>query len=166
MPIRRHARECAVQLLFQLDLNPSDNLDTVFKVFWTLNDKGTEDPQIREFAERLTLGVQQCQTKIDATIKKCADNWDIKRMGVIERNVMRMAVYEMLHCPDIPPAVSINEAVDIAKFFGSAGSGKFVNGVLDRIRKDMHKAAKTNSPAPESAERRTASPGRKHDQHH
>jgi len=164
MPIRRHARECAVQLLFQLDLNPSDNLDAVFKVFWTLNDKGT-DKQIREFAERLTLGVQQCQTGIDATIKKCADNWDIKRMGVIERNVKRMTVYEMLHCPDIPPAVSINEAVDIAKYFGSAGAGKFVNGVLDRIRKELNKPSRTNSPTSGSAGQRVGSPGKKHNLH-
>jgi N utilization substance protein B len=163
MPIRRHARECAVQLLFQLDLNPSDKLDAVFKMFWTLNDKGT-DPQVRKFTEQLTRGVQEHRAEIDATIKKCADNWDIKRMGVIERNVMRMTIYEMLHCPDIPPAVSINEAVDIAKFFGSAGSGKFVNGVLDRIRKDLNKLSRNNASSVVKAEQRTVHPAGKHDQ--
>lgn len=136
MPTRRHARECVVQLLFQLDLNPSDNLDAVFKSFWAIYT-GRKDPALRKFTEELTRGTRENIAAIDATIRKSAENWDIKRMGVIDRNVMRLAIYEMLYRPDIPPAVSINEAVDIAKYFSSTESGKFVNGILDRIRKDM-----------------------------
>ena len=138
MSTRRHARECVVQLLFQLDLNPRDNLDAVFGAFWGVHT-GRKDPTTRKFTEDLTRGVREHLAEIDATIKRCAEHWDIKRMGVIERNVMRLSIYEMLHRPDIPPAVSINEAVDIAKYFSIAESGKFVNGILDRIRKDIAK---------------------------
>jgi N utilization substance protein B len=141
MPTRRHARECVVQLLFQLDLNPSENLDAVFKAFWAIYT-GRKDPALRKFTEELTRGTRENLAAIDARIKKSAQNWDIRRMGVIDRNVMRLAIYEMLFRPDIPPAVSINEAVDIAKFFSSTESGKFVNGVLDRIRKDIRRPTK------------------------
>jgi transcription antitermination protein NusB len=131
-----------VQLLFQLDLNPSEHLDAVFKAFWAIYT-GRKDPTLRKFTEELTRGTRENIAAIDARLKKSAENWDIRRMGVIDRNVMRLAVYEMLYRPDIPPAVSINEAVDIAKFFSSTESGKFVNGVLDRIRKDIHKSKKS-----------------------
>jgi len=141
MAIRREARECAVQLLFQLDMNPSKDLDATFKAFWSLNSR-INDPRIRTFTETLVRGVRENIASIDSTIKKSAEHWDIKRMGVIDRNVMRMAIYEMLFCSDIPPAVSINEAVDIAKYFSCRESGRFVNGILDRIRKDFNKAPK------------------------
>jgi transcription antitermination protein NusB len=98
---------------------------------------------LRKFTEELTRGTRENLAAIDIRLKKSAENWDIRRMGVIDRNVMRLAIYEMLYRPDIPPAVSINEAVDIAKFFSSTESGKFVNGVLDRIRKDLKKSVRT-----------------------
>jgi len=134
MATRREAREWAVQLLFQLDLNPTDNLDRVFETFWS--DK-QPDTRSRAFAETIVRGVREKLAEIDAALKKVAQHWDIKRMGVLDRNVIRMGMYEMLHLKEIPAAVTINEAVDIAKYFASDESGKFVNGILDKVRKDL-----------------------------
>jgi len=133
MSTRREAREWGIQLLFQLDMNPAE-MDSVLSTFWS--DKKAE-PKIREFTEQLVRGVRCNLVEIDGTIKKYAQNWRIDRMAALDRNVMRMAIYEMSFCKDIPPIVVINEAVDIAKYFSSNESGKFVNGILDRIRKDM-----------------------------
>lgn len=138
MSTRREAREWTVQLLFQLDLNP-DDLDTVFERFWT---ERKADAMAREFTEGLVRGVRDNLGKIDGMLGKYAEHWDIHRMGVVDRNVIRMAIYEMLFCNDIPPVVSMNEAVDIAKYFSSAESGKFVNGILDRICKDLDRPAR------------------------
>jgi len=138
MATRRDAREWTVQLLFQLDLNP-DDLDTVFERFWT---ERKTDAKAREFTEGLVRGVRDNLGKIDGMLGKYAEHWDIHRMGVIDRNVIRMAIYEMLFCNDIPPVVSINEAVDIAKYFSRTESGKFVNGILDRISKDLDRPAR------------------------
>lgn len=138
MATRRDAREWAVQLLFQLEMNP-DDLDVAFRFFW---NERKADGRARKFAEGLVRGVLKNLDKLDGTIKKHAEHWDIHRMGVVERNVMRMALYEMFFCNDIPPVVSINEAVDIAKYFSSNVSGKFVNGILDRARNDLNRPAR------------------------
>ena len=138
MATRRQAREWSFQLLFQLDLNP-DEFEKVFKQFWR---ERKADPPTRLFAEALVVGVREHLSEIDAKIKEYAHNWDIKRIGVVERNVIRMALYEMLYCNDVPPVVSINEAVDITKYFGNAESGKFVNGILDRARKDLTRSSR------------------------
>ncbi len=140
MATRRICREWAVQLLFQLDLNPSDKLDEVFGLFW----KGRRsDREARAFTEELVRGVREHATELDAYIAKIAEHWAIKRMGVIDRNVIRLATYEIRHRDDVPPVVSINEAVDIAKYFSSKESGKFVNGILDRARKDIERPARS-----------------------
>jgi len=139
MATRRDAREWTVQLLFQLDLNPTDELDEVLAGFW--RDK-EDDAKARGFCAELVKGVRGTIGELDATIAAAAQHWDIHRMGVIDRNVIRMAVYEMLHRSDVPPVVSINEAVDIAKFFSSSESGRFVNGILDRVRKGLDRPAR------------------------
>lgn len=144
MAVRRHSRECAVQLLFQFDLNPPTDMGAAFQAFWVLNTK-RQDPQIHRFAEILVRGVHEHAKEIDEIIKGAAHNWDMKRMGVIERNVLRMGTYEILFSEDVPPAVIINEAVDIAKYFSMTESGRFVNGILDRIRKDHEKNLKVAS---------------------
>jgi len=134
---RRDAREWAVQLLFQVDLNPPEDAGPVLARFWegVKSDKGT-----RKYAERIVRGVMSRRAELDQLIQECVDHWKMDRISVIDRNVIRMAVYEMLHCPDVPPVVSINEAVDIAKYFATADSGRFVNGILDRIRKSVKPA--------------------------
>ncbi|MFC1498357.1 transcription antitermination factor NusB [Verrucomicrobiota bacterium] len=135
MTIRRDAREWAVQLLFQLDMN-ADTLEKVFSDFWS--DK-KPDPAARQFAETLVRGVRENLDQIDDGIRKHSDKWDIKRIGVVERNVIRMAICEMLFCDDIPFKVSINEAVDITKYFSNSEAGRFVNGILDEFRKETFK---------------------------
>jgi transcription antitermination protein NusB len=141
MATRRQCREWTLQLLFQLDVNPSEDLSGVFPTFWL--EKGKKaDARARKFTEDLVSGVRGNLRDLDATIKGLAEHWDIGRMGIVDRNVLRMALFEMQHCADIPAAVSINEAVDIAKYFSSTESGKFVNGILDRARKNMNKPAR------------------------
>jgi N utilization substance protein B len=140
---RRQAREFAVQFLFQGDFNPDchkSDMDEALRVFW--EDKEATD-DVRQFATELIQGAVAHQAGADELIRKYADNWDINRIAAVDRNVMRLAIYEMLHRSDVPPVVSINEAVDIAKKFSTHESGKFVNGILDRIRKDIPRDART-----------------------
>lgn len=160
---RREARERAVQFLFQYDLNPSGNLDEALNHFWEsqqapaiAEEKGAatwgqkaemppptpEEVALREFADKLIRGTLEHREELDEKIKKQAQNWDLNRMAVVDRNILRLAIYEMTHREDIPPIVSINEAVDIAKKFSTQDSGKFVNGLLDKIKSDILRPAR------------------------
>ncbi len=140
---RREAREYAVQFLFQGDFNPDchkSDIHGALELFW--EEKEAAD-DVKKFATELIQGTIAHQVQIDELIRKYADNWDINRMAAVDRNVLRLAMYEMLHRGDVPPVVSINEAVDIAKKFSTAESGKFVNGILDRAKKDIPRDART-----------------------
>lgn len=139
---RRNAREWAVQLLFQMDLNPGDP-DHALAWFW--EDK-KPNLKAKQFAEDVIRGVLMHKDKIDSMLQSCADHWEVNRMGAVDRNIIRVALYEMLFRPDIPPVVSINEAVDIAKCFSSNESGRFVNGILDRARKDISRPDRKPAP--------------------
>ena len=160
---RREARERAVQFLFQYDLNHSDDLDDAVERFWechrlaAVHDEKadatwsrpfdlpvatTAEESLRTFADPLIRGVLECQSELDELIRKHAKNWRLERMAVVDRNVLRLAIYEMLHREDIPPVVSINEAVDIAKRFSTEDSGKFVNGILDKVKSDLMRPAR------------------------
>ncbi len=155
---RREARERAVQFLFQHDLNPPEDLELELATFWNSQrnaaieeDKGpatwgekvdlppptTEEAETRLFSEPLIRGVLEHRDAIDEQIKKHARNWDFHRIAAVDRNIMRLAIFEMLYRQDIPPIVSINEAVDIAKKFSTEDSGKFVNGILDKIKGEL-----------------------------
>jgi N utilization substance protein B len=103
----------------------------------------TEEAALRLFAEPLIRGTLEKRDEIDEKIKKHAANWDLTRMAVVDRNILRLAIYEMLFREDIPPVVSINEAVDIAKKFSTQDSGKFVNGLLDKIRSEILRPPRT-----------------------
>lgn len=163
MGTRRAARERAVQFLFQYDLNPPEDLDGALALFWESqrlaaiaeeHDRATwgqpvelppptaEELAVRAFAEPLIRGTLAHRDEIDAVIQRHTKNWDLRRMATVDRNVLRLATYEMLHRPDIPPVVSINEAVDIAKKFSTEESGRFVNGVLDKIKDDLMRPAR------------------------
>ena len=96
----------------------------------------------RQFADRLIRGVVEHRGELDRRIMQFAQNWDLKRMAVVDRNVLRLAIYEMFFRDDIPPVVSINEAVDIAKKFSTEDSGKFVNGILDKIKGELMRPAR------------------------
>ncbi len=160
---RREARERTVQFLFQHDMNPLENLDEALDQFWNsqrapaiaeekagatwgekteLPPPTTEETSTRLFAEKLIRGVVEHRDELDAQIKKHAENWDLPRIAVVDRNILRLAIFEMLHREDIPPVVSINEAVDIAKKFSTQDSGKFVNGILDRIKGQLVRPAR------------------------
>ena len=140
MSTRREAREWAIQLLFQLDLNPAEDLGGVFERFWS--GQCEADATARKFTESVVTGVRARLGELDERMADLSDHWDVGRMGVLDRNVIRMALFEMLHRPDIPPVVSINEAVDIAKYFSSRESGKFVNGILDQMRRNLDRPAR------------------------
>ncbi len=161
MATRRQAREWALQMLFQFDHNPGKDLDAAFVAFWnqqaTAHDEENEGranrpaalsgaapvpPKIREFAERLVRGVAQNREAIDQRLTTYVQNWPLHRMGGIERNVMRLAFYELFFEEETPPVVCINEAVDLAKFFSNAEAGRFVNGILDRAAKEAKRPAR------------------------
>ncbi len=159
MTTRRFCREWAIQYLFQHDFNTGD-LDRALADFWALQNV---DPRARLFTETLIRGVLEHRSELDALIQGYAEHWDMKRMNAVDRNVIRLALYEMRYRPDIPPVVSINEAVDIAKRFSSFESGKFVNGVLDRARQDVPRSPRLAGPPADDSEskpaRRHATPG-------
>ena len=135
---RHEARQWAVQFLFQRDFNTGD-IESALADFW--QDKISAD-KARLFAEELIRGVESKKDELDRLIRKYAEHWDVKRMGAVDRNVMRVALYEMSYRFDIPPVVSINEAVEIAKDLSGVESGKFVNGILDRARKEQDRPAR------------------------
>ena len=139
MGLRRDAREAAIQFLYQLDTHKPTNVEEALTAFWEQN----EEPQnVRDFANDLLRGALQKLPEVDAKIRTLADNWDFERLAAVDRNILRLAVYEMLYRPEIPPVVSINEAIDIAKKFSTAESGKFVNGLLDRVKKELLRPAR------------------------
>jgi len=130
---RSRAREYALQMLYIIDIT-HDPLEEVLENFWQ-NESSQEIPQeVKAFAEFLTRGVINNLDKINLEISHYSHNWDIKRMGVIERNILRLASFELLFCNDIPPKVAINEAVELAKRFSGQESARFVNGILDKIK--------------------------------
>jgi N utilization substance protein B len=127
---RRKAREYSLQILFQLDIRKEKPTLTVFKRFWAEYEA---DDEIKAFTEEVVKGTLKHIAKIDAQIHASAKNWSLDRMSSIDRNVLRMAVYEILYRLDIPTSVTINEAIEIAKKFGTDDSGSFVNGILDHV---------------------------------
>lgn len=169
---RRHAREWAVQLLFQLDMNPKADLERTLTAFWhqlaacrrdEMADAETSDTRfdadaelpseeaqinalapakLRLFAENLVRGAVTNREMIDTKLAAYTQNWPLHRMGVVDRNVLRLAIYEMFFGGGVPAVVCINEAVDLAKFFSSTESGRFVNGILDRAARDAPRSAR------------------------
>ena len=128
---RRRARECALQMLFQIDL-AGGAPDDVYPLFWTQHEA---EPEVRTFAESLVQGVVREREGLDRIIAGSAAHWRIERMAVVDRNILRMAVYEMGWIPETPPPVVLDEAIEVGKKFGSEQSGAFINGILDAVRK-------------------------------
>jgi N utilization substance protein B len=129
---RTQARECALKILYQAELTRREILIAADK-FWSEIDP--VDEHVKSFTDRLTSGISANIQKIDGMISQHATNWQLKRMAVIDRNVLRIGVFELLYAADIPPKVAINEAVELAKKYGDVESSKFVNGILDKIHK-------------------------------
>ena len=134
---RTQARELALQLLYQLDLRGEEVVPELKETI--KNTPG--DPEVTAFANDLVFGWWENRTAIDAKIEEVARNWQIGRMAAIDRNILRLSTYELLHRDDVPPLVTINEAIELAKKFSTRNSGPFVNGILDNIRKKEGSAA-------------------------
>jgi N utilization substance protein B len=131
MGARRKARELALQMLFQHDIagNAPDMIIATFE------DLQKSKPNTREFAVKIFRGTVESLAKIDEMIQQQAENWRISRMAVVDRNIIRMSIYEFLNEGDTPKLVIIDEAIEIAKKFGTQKSSQFINGILDGILK-------------------------------
>jgi len=134
---RHRAREAAVQMLYQWEVGKVSMYE-VGQTFWT-GPAATEPfgDELREFATRLATGVAGTVTDIDPMIAEAAQNWRLERMNVLDRLIMRMAIYEFLHEPETPAKVIINEALELARTFSTDDSVRFINGVLDAVRRTL-----------------------------
>ena len=130
MGTRTRARECALQALYQLDLSGGDPREALRGILAHFEEA---DKETEQFADELVRGVQSERKAIDELIQKSSTNWKLDRMARVDRNILRLAVYEILRRADVPLRVTLNEAVELGKKFGSEESSAFVNGVLDRI---------------------------------
>jgi len=128
---RRRARELAVQILYQMEVNPLDPPEAQESFWQNVSASG----QVKEFAFRIVEGVHEHREEIDRLIRKYSEHWRLERIDRVDKNILRMGVFELLYCDDIPVKVALNEAIDIGKKFGTEESGAFINGILDRISK-------------------------------
>lgn len=138
MRARSQAREAALKALYQLDLRPDLSPGEVDEV---LRAEAKNEDALG-FARELVAGTRKHLPEIDREVESTAHNWNLKRMAVIDRNVIRIGTFELLHRPDVPPAVAINEAVVMAKKYSTKDSGSFVNGILDKIHQRHHGGAR------------------------
>lgn len=133
MQRRRKSRESALQVLYQLNITKQET-DTALSRFQEHFSAGEEAD---EFLKCLVLGViNHCQ-EIDQLIEQYSENWRLDRINIVDRSILRMALFELLYCKEIPPKVTINEAIDLGKRYGSEDSGSFINGILDRIQNEV-----------------------------
>ena len=139
--MRRRSRECALQILYQMDANhqlgedAEAGVDNAILAYWASFDG--DIPVDREFAERLVRGVVQNLAGVDESIVSASDRWKLGRMAAVDRNLLRVASFEIRSCPDIPTKVSINESLEIAKRFSGTEAARFINGVLDNLAKGV-----------------------------
>ena len=131
---RRKARELALQFLYQLDLRSDGDPAWSSEEFWS---RHPVEPETRVFAETLVRGTKLHQEKIDELITQYAENWALERMAVVDRNILRAGIFELLWTTEVPPKVAINEAIEVAKKFSTQESSRFINGILDRIHKEL-----------------------------
>ena len=149
---RRRAREYALQVLYERD--PTElSADAALEALWAglrgEDGIGEGRPALEdevEFARRIVVGVETRGEEIDGLIEAASVNWRLVRMPIVDRNILRLATFELLGCPDVPASVSINEAVELAKRFGDKDSRAFVNGILDRIAAETGRGGRRNNP--------------------
>ena len=143
MAARHRSRKRALQVLFEWDMR-GDPVDRAIDHYYEslYSEEAEHQPKPDKFMEELARGTVANSKDIDKQIQAKAEHWRLERMPVVDRNILRLAIYEMLHREDIPPVVSINEAVDIAKKFSTEDSGKFVNGILDKVRGEILRPAR------------------------
>jgi len=134
---RRRGRELALQILYLADIGKPADLEEAMELFWT--DKPVAGP-VREFAQAIARGTAARREEIDGLLQATAHNWRIGRMPAVDRNILRMALYEFLSEPETPRVVVIDEAIEIAKKFGNEDSSVFINGVLDAVRRQLEES--------------------------
>jgi N utilization substance protein B len=131
---RRKARELALQLLYELDLRGDADPGGALDELW---QRQPAPDEVRSFTETLVRGTKAHQDKIDELITRFAERWDIDRMAVVDRNILRAGIFELLWAGDVPPKVAINEALEVARKFSTEESTRFINGLLDRVRREL-----------------------------
>lgn len=140
---RRKARELSLQVLFQLDTGARDQTpEEAFSLFCHSFDA---PPEARNYAWELVVGVRQNLDALDVELNRASEHWRLDRMSVVDRNILRLALYEMRFLPDVPLKVSLNEAIDLGKKYGTEESGAFINGVLDHIHHQLASAPPSTS---------------------
>ena len=153
MSSRRQAREYALQALYQWDISGTSGRVSLDGLWQGLVDgdgiqgsrPGDEDEIA--FAERLVLGVEAQHERIDALLEEVSTNWRVKRMPAVDRNILRIAVFELMDCPEVPASVAMNEAIEIGKRFGTADSRAVINGIVDRVARQVGRADEGGAPA-------------------
>lgn len=140
---RTKARECAFQMLYQWDMT-RETMERVSNMFWKVRS-GTDN--VKDRADQLARGAQRDLRVLDEEITKASTNWRLDRVAAVDRNILRLAAYELLREQDTPASVVIDEAVEMAKRFGEADSPSFVNGVLDAVRRSVRGEARESKPA-------------------
>ena len=142
MSRRRKSREHALKILYQRDFT-KENIGDILKDYWKENNIS---PAVKDFSEQLAEGTVNNLKEIDSCIKKSSEHWMPDRMSAIDRNILRMAAHELIFMEDIPPKVTIDEAIEIAKKFGANESADFVNGILDKIKSELEQADQKKGP--------------------
>jgi N utilization substance protein B len=150
MGSRRKARECALQMLFAADVAET-RADELARTFWSELADGELEPQAREFATQLAMGTLAHLEEVDQRIRSRAEHWRINRMALVDRNVLRLAVYEFLHEPT-PRTVAINEALEVARRFSTYEATQFINGILDAIKRDLDEESPESETVVEQSE--------------
>ncbi|MDD5408564.1 MAG: transcription antitermination factor NusB [Candidatus Omnitrophica bacterium] len=135
---RTKAREYVLQMLYQADITRGSWQD-ILDSFWLSNDQENISAELKDFSAELLKGVVEHMQEIDEKISKYAANWKLERMAFVDRNIMRLGCFELIFREDIPPKVTINEAVELAKKYSGSESGKFVNAILDQIKIEKEK---------------------------
>lgn len=135
---RTRSREFALQVLYQMDIT-HDNYEGSLTNFWQAHSEENIEEEMKNFTTELVYGVAQNLNVIDTKISQYAANWKLERMAVVDRNILRMSCFELMFRDDIPPKVSINEAVELAKKYSGAEAGKFVNAILDKVKLEKNK---------------------------
>ncbi len=133
---RRTAREFALQILYRLDIGQESLAEKILEEFWETN---LTSDDVKEYTDSLVKGTKENQSEIDRIIADSAENWTLDRMASVDRNILRFSTYELLKRNEIPSSVIINEAIEIAKKYGTEESGSFINGILDRVAKEVRK---------------------------
>lgn len=158
MGARRSGREAALQMLFQLEASAASAPMTI-ELFWRSFEDA--DPEGRPYADTILRGVADSLAAVDARIAKASANWRLERMSRVDRNLLRLGTWELMIQKDIPRAVVIDEAVELAKSYGTDDSSGFVNGVLDRIANDLGRSGSNDAPAPARAPKSVPPPSRR-----